>query len=198
MGILQAVERQKSSNHHAREERRKGFVPGNLYGKNINNILFEIGNLELEEEMSKRGENGIINITINGGNHKALIKEIQKDSVNHKIMHVDLEELSDDTVCVSEVPLLFSGENYVMKKGGILQKSKSKIKIKCSADKLPKNIEVNVSGMNIGDTFRISDIEVADEITLLDEIDSIVAGLVKSNGADIPDDNVENEAENEK
>lgn len=189
MGTLQAAIRQKKSNHNAREDRRKGLVPGNLYGRNINNILFEIGNLELEREMMEHGENGIFDININGENHKVLIKEIQKDSVNHKIMHIDVEKLSNDTTCISEVPLIFSGESITRKKGAILQKSKSKVKVKCTAAQLPKSIEVDVTQMNIGDCFRISDIEFAKEITVLDEADSIVAGIIKANGADISDNN---------
>lgn len=193
MGILQAAQRQKKSNHNARERRRDGLVPGNLYGKNISNILFEIGSLELQKEVSKHGENGMLDISINGENHKTLIKEVQKDSINHRIMHVDLEELSNDTMCISEVPLLFAGENILFKKGGILQKSKSRIKVKCAAQKLPNNVEVNVSEMNIGDCFRISDIEFAKEITVLEDPGNIVAGVIKANGADIPDDNAPND-----
>lgn len=193
--VLKASERQKNVNHHAKKERRKGLVPGILYGKNTENILFEIADLDLEKEVLENGENGILDISINGNTHKTLIKEVQKDSVNHRILHIDLEELSRDTKCISEIPLIFNGENNALRKGGILQKSKNKVKVKCAAEQLPKSIEVNVSNMNIGDCFRISDVEIAKEITVLDGEDNIIASLIKANGADIPDPDIINEDE---
>lgn len=187
MEVIKASERKKIASHYARRERRKGLVPGVLYGKNLENILFEIADLDLEKEVAQNGENGILDIDINGQTYNTLIKEVQKDSINHKIMHIDLEQLCKNTKFISEIPLVFKGENAALGKGGILQKSKSKVKVKCGPEQLPKSIDINVSNMNIGDCFRISDIEFAGEITVMEGADNIIASLTKANGAGIPD-----------
>ena len=77
--------REKKTLHEAKKERRQGLVPGIIYGKNINNIMFEIAELELNKEIFRSGEHGVLDINMDGQNHKTLIKEIQRDPVHHKI-----------------------------------------------------------------------------------------------------------------
>ena len=60
--------------------------------KHLSNTLFEIGEMELNEIISKHGQHGVINVELDGREHIALIKEVQREPVNHKIIHMDLEE----------------------------------------------------------------------------------------------------------
>lgn len=188
MELINANLRNKSSNHAAKKNRRSGLVPGILYGKNIENTLFEIGELELQREVTCNGEHGILNINIDGKKHKTLIKEIQKDSVKHKILHIDLEELSESSQLVTEVPLTFNGEDSIRKFGGILQKSKGSVKIRCEADNLPRNIDVDISNLSFGDSLRVADIEASSEISIIDDLNSIVITVTGASGGDIADE----------
>jgi len=174
METLKGIERIKSSVHSAKRDRRKGLVPGVLYGSKTRNMLFEIGELELNKKISKIGEHGIVNLQINNENHNALIKEVQKDAVTQKIIHIDLQELDENKVIQTEVPLVFSGE-ALSKDGGIIQKEKNIIKVQGKYDKIPKSICVDVSNMHIGDVYRISDLEISDEISVMEEPNTVLA-----------------------
>lgn len=181
MENLSAISRVKKTAHEAKKERRNGKVPGILYGKNISNMLFEIGEMELSKELIKTGEHGIVNINIDGEEHMALIKEIQKDPVNRKFIHIDLEELTNDTVVTTDVPLLFVGEDMVRRNGGILQKERNKIKVQCKGGSIPKSINVDVSGLSFGDTYRLADIEFSNEISILDDKNTVIAAVADGN-----------------
>jgi large subunit ribosomal protein L25 len=181
MENLSAVSRVKKTAHEAKKERRNGKVPGILYGKNISNMLFEIGEMELSKELIKTGEHGIVNINIDGEEHMALIKEIQKDPVNRKFMHIDLEELTNDTVVTTEVPLLFVGEDMVRRNGGILQKERNKVKVQCKGGSIPKSINIDVSALSFGDTYRLADIEFSNEISILDDKNTVIAAVADGN-----------------
>jgi large subunit ribosomal protein L25 len=181
MEILNAISRVKKTAHEAKKERRNGKVPGILYGKNINNMLFEISELELSKELSRTGEHGIVNINIDGNDHKALIKEVQKDPVNRKFMHIDLEELTNDTVVTTDIPLVFVGEDKVLRNGGILQKERNKVKVQCKGGNIPKSININVSGLTFGDTYRLADIEFSNEISFLDDPSTVIAAVTDGN-----------------
>lgn len=181
MEILNAVKREKRTSHEARKERRNGRIPGILYGKNISNMLFEIGELELTKELSKNGEHGVVSIDIDGTEHMALIKEVQKDPISRRFMHIDLEELSNDTVVTTEVPLMFSGEDNVTRNGAILQKERNKVKVQCKGGNIPKSISVDVSNLVLGDTYRIGDIEFANEISFLDDANTVIAAIIDAN-----------------
>lgn len=181
MELLHGNERFKECAHSAKKIRRTGRIPGVLYGPNFSNLLFEIGEMDLSREIDKGGEHGILNIDINGNSHKTLIKEIQREPVNHKIIHIDLEEIDSNKLIQSEVPILFSGEENVVRNGGILQKEKNSLKVQCKVDNLPKYININITNPQVGVVYRIGDIELAKEITFIDDINSIIATITGTN-----------------
>ena len=95
MGELKINERCKVNNS-GRKTRAKGLVPGVIYGKGINNFMFEVGSLELGREISNSGEHGILNVSFNGEHKNALIKEVQREPINHRGVHLDLELLEEN------------------------------------------------------------------------------------------------------
>ena len=85
----------------AKKARRNGKVPGVLYGKKMNNLLFEVGELELCHEIAANGEHGVLEFSLDGEGHRGLIKEVQRDPVTNKIIHLDLEELKGKNKIIS-------------------------------------------------------------------------------------------------
>lgn len=185
MEVLKCDKREKYTSHESRKERRAGKIPGILYGKGIVNYMFEVSELELNKEISINGEHGIIDMNLEGTNHKALIKEIQRDPVDHRIIHIDVEELKEDSKVTTEIPIVFMGENEVNKDGGIIQKEKSSIKVQCSASEIPRYINVDLSNLHLGDTYRVSDIELSKEIAVIDDLNTPIATITGTNTVDI-------------
>ena len=181
MEKLVVKEREKNTRHSAKKNRREGKVPGILYGKNLKNLMFEVGELELNSEISRIGEHGVLDISINGDNHNVLIKEIQREPVNQKILHIDLEELFENSRVITEVPIKFIGENEVNKNGGILQKERSSVKLQCTSAKIPKLIQVDVSNLSVGDAYRVADIEFGEEISIIDSLNLVIATIATVN-----------------
>lgn len=161
----------------AKKARRNGKVPGVLYGKKINNLLFEVGELELAHEIGMNGEHGVIEFNLDGENHKGLIKEVQRDPVSNKIIHLDLEELKGKNKIVSSVPIHYIGEEYLNKKGIVLQKEKDSVKVECSVESLPKYIDFNIGTGNVGSVYKFGDLEIASEISVLDDLNSVIASV---------------------
>ncbi len=177
MNNLNLIERNLASGHSARRERRNGFVPGVLYGKKIGNYLFEVGELELGRELSSTGEHGILNFDFNGKEEKALLKEVQRDPVTHKIIHIDLEEIAANKEIQSEVPIQFTGEEWLNNQGAVLQKEKAVVKVSCKPENLPKSIKMDVSKGELGAVYRFSDLEVGEEISIIDDIKTVIASI---------------------
>lgn len=176
MGELKIKERNKV-NHGGRKARAKGLVPGVLYGKNINNFMFEISSLELDREVCNVGEHGILNVEFNGDSKQVLIKEVQREPVNHEIIHIDLEMIAKGEKIETEVPIQYVGEKLLTKKGAVLQKEKDSVKVSCDSASLPKSVKLDVSrGIN-GSVYRLDDIEVASEISILEDLNSVVASI---------------------
>lgn len=185
MEFLKCDIREKNCRHSANKERRAGKVPGILYGKNIKNVLFEMAYMDLNSAINKNGEHGELDININGSSHKTLIKEVQRNPVSHNIIHIDLEELTDDKYFTTDIPVMLHGEGIVKSKGGIIQREKNSIKVQCKGENIPKTVNVDLSNLNVGDTFRISDVEMSKEISILDDINTVIVSIIKDNVTEI-------------
>lgn len=175
MGNLNIHKREKKTHHEARKTRKAGKVPGVLYGKAIENTLVEIGSLELNEYLYNQGSTGIVNVCLDGTEHKAVIKEVQRNAVTRDVIHVDFEKVEDNTTVTSNIPVNFVGEENLVKHGVVLQKQKDTVKVKCEATSIPKVINVDVTKATVGDNFKIADVEFGNEICIIDSMDSVLA-----------------------
>ena len=86
-----------------KQKRREGKVPGVVYGKKLGSLMFEIGEMELVEGLSRTGEHGALKFDLDGYSGTAIIKEVQKDPVSHKVIHIDLEEVNGNKVLQAKV-----------------------------------------------------------------------------------------------
>lgn len=177
MENLQVNQREKKTRHSSRQCRRKGLVPGVIYGKGINNFLFEIGELELNHALSVTGEHGLLSINSQEGSLNTLIKEVQRDPVTRRVLHIDLEKVEGNEEIETAVPINYVGEEYINKLDAVLQKNLDSIKVKCSPSNIPKGVNLNVGRAKLGDQFKIADVEFGNEITVVDDLNSIVASV---------------------
>ncbi|MDU7068432.1 MAG: 50S ribosomal protein L25 [Clostridium perfringens] len=177
MENLQINQREKKTRHSSRQCRRKGLVPGVIYGKGINNFLFEIGELELNHALSVTGEHGLLSINSQEGSLNTLIKEVQRDPVTRRVLHIDLEKVEGNEEIETSVPINYVGEEYINKLDAVLQKNLDSIKVKCSPSNIPKGVNLNVGRAKPGDQFKIADVEFGNEITVVDDLNSIVASV---------------------
>ena len=177
MSNLEMNKRSIDIPNSAKKARRNGKVPGVLYGKKMNNLLFEVGELELCHEIAANGEHGVLEFSLDGEGHRGLIKEVQRDPVTNKIIHLDLEELKGKNKIISSVPIHYIGEEYLNKKGIVVQKEKDSVKVECSVEALPKYIDFNIGTGDVGSVYKFGDLEVASEISILDDLNSVIASI---------------------
>ena len=91
---------------------------------------------------------------------------------------LDLEELNGKNKVISSVPIHYVGEEYLNKKGIVLQKEKDSVKVECSIESLPKYIDFNIGKGNVGSVYKFGDLEVASEISILDDLNSVIASVI--------------------
>lgn len=184
---LIGTKRVKASNHDAKKIRKNGKIPAILYGMKKENTLLEFGAIELNKQLSITGEHGELIINIDGVERRTLIKEIQREPVDHYLTHIDLEEVDANKIITTEVSIHFVGEDTVRATGGILQKEKNSIKVQCAEGIMPKFVTVDFTGLTIGDTVRAENIKVAEGITILDDATCVIASIT---GADAEEEEV--------
>ena len=178
MNELVLNKRLNKTANEVKQKRREGKVPGVVYGKKLGSLMFEIGEMELVEELSKSGEHGVLRFDLDGYNGTAIIKEVQKDPISHKVMHIDLKEVSRYGELQAEVPIKFQGKEFLSKKGIVIQNLKDSVKVSCIAQDIPKSIIVDVSNAKLGSVYKLSDLEVGSEISIIDNLSTVFASVV--------------------
>ena len=177
MSNLNVSERNGNIANSAKKCRREGKVPGIFYGRDVQNFMFEISELELNREISCVGEHGILSFNIGSEEKTALVKEIQRDPVTHKIVHIDINEIEKGNKIQTEVPIQYIGEEILATHGIVLQKERDSVKVSCETDKLPKNIKIDISNSFPGDIFKYSDLECGEEISIIDDLNTVIAAV---------------------
>lgn len=180
---LEVELREKSGKGPAREIRRSGRIPAVLYGGGKSTSLV-LNPLDIKHVIeSDSGENALINLKFRSSDGKqttavAILREFQRDPVTREFLHVDLFEISMDKLLRIRVPLVEKGMAPGVKDGGILQHNLRDLEIECLPTAIPDYIEMDISGIQIGESIHVRDLRVSEGITILEDPDQTVLSIV--------------------
>lgn len=153
----------------------RGWVPGVIYGKKIDNQLVEFDWRSLYNILNKGGRNAIINMSVgDAGEYKVMVKDMQYDAIRRDLIHVDFQHISMDDAIQVAVPIYISGDV----EEGILQVVLRELNVSCLPGNIPDSIIVDVTGMKTGDNIAVSTLSLPEGVDVLDDLDSIVATVV--------------------
>jgi large subunit ribosomal protein L25 len=134
---------------------------------------------EMIDILKNNDENVFINLQIEDeGKSKdrmSIIKDIQIDPLTRQIIHIDFYEINMDHKLTVDVPIHFKGTPKGIKLGGELQTLKKEISLSCLPSILPDHIDVDISGLNVGEAFRVRDLRLSEAMTILESEDAILA-----------------------
>ena len=161
---------------------QKGMVPGIIYGKNTDPTKIAFESKILKKLMLAGGfYSKIIGLDVDGKKEKVLPKELQYDPVTDKLIHFDFLRVQDDTKVTVEVEVKFLNREACpgLKKGGVLNLVRRLVELYCNANNIPEKLEFDLISSEIGDTVKISNINLPEgvEPTIKDR-DFVVATLV--------------------
>ena len=175
---LRAFTRKETGKGPARRFRKNGSIPAVFYGRGEEALHLSVNAAELLKVIKAKKENIFIKLLIEGEKKLeklSLIKELQIEPVNRWFYHVDFYEINMDRKLTLDVPLRFAGIPIGVQNGGELQHLKRDLKVSCLPSVLPDFIEIDVTGLDIGNSIKVQDIQVPEGITVLDPGDVGVA-----------------------
>jgi large subunit ribosomal protein L25 len=169
----------------ARKLRAAGRIPGILYGHGKVSTAVSVDPQVLGRllKTSEAGMNTLIDVTIAGETGRdervVLVKELQRDPVRGQPLHVDLYQVDLASKIEVEIPIHLVGRpRGVELDGGILDHSLRELEIACLPRAIPESIEVDVTGLGIGDTLHVRDLPLPQGVELLSEAGLSVASVV--------------------
>lgn len=154
----------------ARKARAAGQIPGVLYGHGETPIAVAVGSRDFDLALrSHKGSNPIVNLAIDSGEYTALIRDVQYDPLDHKILHLDFQHISLTEAIEVDVPVHLVGIALGVKDGGgILEHPLREVKVRCLPTAIPTAIDVDVTALNIGDSLHVRDLVVSNLEVLSD------------------------------
>jgi large subunit ribosomal protein L25 len=178
---LQVKERDRRGSADARRLRREGLIPGVLYGSGKQPHAICIPERELRRVLTGQGGlHAILDVVLEGQKttHASILKDYQQDPIRGHISHVDLQEVRLDKPIQASVNVQLVGEPAGTKEGGVLSQVQREINVEALPMEIPEHIDLDVSGMAIGDTLRLADLAAMDGVTYLDDPEETVLATV--------------------
>ena len=148
-----------------------GLVPAVIYGANQETQPLSVNAREINNLLARASsEHVLVDLEISGGeqvqNRLALIQEVQHHPLRRNILHVDFHAVQEDEEIHAEIPITTLGEPTGVKNfGGVLEHSLHALDVKCLPRDLPESIQIDVSGLNVGDAIHVKDVVLPEGVT---------------------------------
>ena len=168
MNNLKATKRESVTSGNTNKLRERGFIPAILYGGKDPNAKISIdkksvkGILNSESFLSK-----VVELDIDGNKQKAIPREVAYNVISDEPIHIDFMRVVAGAKIALEIPVRFI--NHIdcpgLKVGGVLNIVRRKVQLKCPADNIPEEIIIDLAGLEIGSSIKISFVKLPENVT---------------------------------
>jgi large subunit ribosomal protein L25 len=151
----------------SRRLRAAGRIPAVVYGHGIDAASVSVDARELRLALSgEAGVNQLLSLAVDGTDHLALARVLQRHPVRNTVIHVDFQVVSRTEVISAEVPIVLVGEAKSVEQGhGVLDHVLQSLTINARPGDIPNAIEVDVTDLTIGDAVRVGDLRLPRGVT---------------------------------
>ena len=179
---LPAELRERAGKGASRELRRNGRVPAVIYGGKEEPTAIHIEERILRRQLGTgHFMNSIVMVEVNGKPVRTIPKDVALHPVTDRPLHVEFLRLSKDAKITVQVPVVFVNEEASpgLKKGGVLNIVRHELELVCESDKIPDDIQLDVTGLDIGDSIHISHVTLPEgSVSAITDRDFTIATVV--------------------
>ena len=165
--ILNGNLRTNTGKGFARASRRAGRIPAIIYGDKQDTISIDIEEREYKKIMTQSGIfSRLLDLNVDGKSNIVLTRDIQFHPVSENPLHVDFLRIGKGSTITVSIPVSFINEELSpgLKTGGVLNTVRFELELECPADNIPEKIEINLEGLVVGDSIKISTVELPDGV----------------------------------
>ena len=167
MSTIQATIRDTKTKGQVNVLRNKGNVPGIIYGGELPNEKISITTKEIKNLINKENFlSNVISINLDGKEQKVLTRNISFDTVTDEPIHFDFMRIVKGGKIILEIPVKFINNELSpgLKRGGVLNIVRRKVELKCPAENIPTELVVDLEGLDIGTSIKISSINLPENV----------------------------------
>ena len=168
MSLIQATIRNTETKGQVNILRKKGEVPGIIYGGENANQKISLTKKEVKSLIDKENFlSNVISINLDGKEQQVLLRDIAFDTVSDEPVHIDFLRIVKGSKIILEIPVKFINHDLSpgLKRGGVLNIVRRKVELKCPTENIPKELIVDLNGLDIGSSIKISFIRLPENVT---------------------------------
>jgi len=158
--------------------RRQGLTPANIYGHNVESQAIQVATEELKHVLKSAGRNDIVYLRLDGDDPRpTFVRDVQQHPVTDAIQHIDFLQISLREKVRADVPIHLIGLSPAVDTfGGILMHGLDHVTVEALPTEVPSFLEIDVSPLTeINQALHVSDLDLPDGVTLLTDIEQVVA-----------------------
>jgi|TARA_B100001540_G_scaffold264894_1_gene245237 large subunit ribosomal protein L25 len=168
MNSIEATIRSTKTKGELNTLRKKGEVPGIIYGGKNENQKVSVPTKIVKNLIEKENFlSNVLNLKIDGKDQNVIPREIKYDIITDEPIHVDFLRIVEGTKIILEIPVKFinNEKSPGLKRGGVLNIVRRKVELKCPTENIPTELVIDLDGVDIGDSFKISSIKLPENVT---------------------------------
>jgi large subunit ribosomal protein L25 len=168
MNLIQATIRTTQTRSQVNALRKNGEVPGIIYGGESANEKISLIKKDVKNLIDKENFlSNVISINIDGKDQQVLPRDIAFDVVSDEPIHIDFLRIVKDAKIILEIPVKFINHDLSpgLKRGGVLNIVRRKVELRCPTENIPRELTVDLNGLDIGSSIKISSINLPENIT---------------------------------
>ena len=196
--VIEAMARTGTGKGAARSARREGLVPGVIYGGGEDPQTINIKhNVFLKALKAGKFMSTLVNLKVDGQDNRVICRAVQKDVVKDLPTHADFLRLSARSRINLYIPVDFINEEECpgLKKGGVLTVVRNEVELKVTAGDIPEQLVVDLTGLDVGDTINISNINLPEGTRpMITDRDFVIANISAPSSLKSADDEAADEA----
>lgn len=177
---LQAEVREARGKGPARRLRAQGKIPAVFYGPGLEPTPLTVSPKELMKALSSEyGRNALLSLQYGGREELAMLKTLDQDPVTYEPIHADLYRVGLDRTVDVRVPFKTTGRAIGVQKGGELNVTVRSVPLRCTPDKIPAKIEIDVSKIDLMESITVGDLALAAGVEVLLPSNRTLAAVVQ-------------------
>ncbi len=174
---INAKTRTESGKSAAKHLRAEGRLPAVLYNSEGKSTMLTIDETEFNKVWRNVTPTTLVSVNIDGANHDVFIKDTEYNIRTDKVLHADFFEPAADQQITVKMPVHYTGTPAGVLKGGFLRKHTPDITLKAVAKSMPARISVDISGVNVGETFAVKNLNLGSGVTVLTDAETALVSV---------------------
>ncbi len=175
--VIEAKTRKETGKKVSNAIRAAGRIPAVMYNEKAEAVSLDVDGVEFNKAWRTITATTLVTLKVDGTSYDAFIKDTEYDIKSDKVLHADFYVVDNKKAVTAKFKVHYTGTPAGVLKGGFMVTHVPEVTLKCLPKIMPARLDIDVSKINIGDNFRVKDLNLGKDITVLTDPNSSLVSV---------------------